>query len=191
MSDSIWKWRQTNTITCLSGSGNLFFVLFVGCFFILRSSQNKTKITKNNKSNKREKHKNTLTDFSLVLLYIDNKSRRQPPQSSSCTATYHLSRKLKIRRTRHSGHCRRSRDDLISEVLLRTPSYGRVKAGRPAQTYIQPLCVDTGCSSEDLPEAMDDSERGSGISVLMAWHDDDDDDVYWYPPPNRYWIISL
>ena len=32
----------------------------------------------------------------------------------------------------------------------------RVKAGRPARTYIQQLCADTGCSSEDLPEAMDD-----------------------------------
>ena len=26
-------------------------------------------------------------------------------------------------------------------------------------TYIQQLCADTGCSSEDLPEAMDDRER--------------------------------
>ena len=39
------------------------------------------------------------------------------------------------------------------------PTYGRAKAGRPAQTYIQKLCEDTGCSPEDLPEAMNDREK--------------------------------
>ena len=57
--------------------------------------------------------------------------------------------------------------------------YGQAKAGRTARTYIQQLCEDTGCSHEDLPEAMNDREsgdRGSGISVLAARHDDDDDE---------------
>ena len=47
----------------------------------------------------------------------------------------------------------------------------------PARTYIKQLCGDTGCSPEDLPEAMNDGksgERGSGISMLVARHDDDD-----------------
>ena len=48
---------------------------------------------------------------------------------------------------------------LISDVLLWTPSYGRAKAGRPARTYIQQLCEDTGCGPEDLPEAMNDREK--------------------------------
>ena len=48
---------------------------------------------------------------------------------------------------------------LISDVLRRTPTYGRAKAGRPARTYILQLCVDTGCSLEDLPEAMNDREK--------------------------------
>ena len=39
-----------------------------------------------------------------------------------------------------------------------TPSHERAKAGRPAGTYIQQLCAGTGCSLEDLPEAMDDKE---------------------------------
>ncbi len=47
----------------------------------------------------------------------------------------------------------------ISDVLLWTPTYGRAKAGRPARTYIQQLCEDTGCSPEDLPEAMSDREK--------------------------------
>ena len=61
--------------------------------------------------------------------------------------------------TRHSGHSWRSRDELISDVLLWTSTYGRAKAGRPARTYIQQLCEDTGCSPEDLPEAMNDREK--------------------------------
>ena len=61
---------------------------------------------------------------------------------------------IQVRRTRHAGHCWRSRDELISDVLLWNPTYSRAKAGRPARTYIQQLYEDTGCSPEDLPEAM-------------------------------------
>ena len=39
------------------------------------------------------------------------------------------------------------------------PAYGQAKAGRPSRTYIQQLCEDTGCSPEDLPEAMNDREK--------------------------------
>ena len=44
-------------------------------------------------------------------------------------------------------------------VLLWNPTYDRAKAGRPARTYIQQLCEDTGCNPEDLPEAMNDREK--------------------------------
>ena len=53
----------------------------------------------------------------------------------------------------------RSRDELIKDVLLWTPSHGRAKAWRPARTYMQQLCEDTECSPEDQPEAMNDRER--------------------------------
>ena len=66
---------------------------------------------------------------------------------------------IQVRRTRHVGHGWRSRDQLISDVLQWTPSHRRAKTGRPARTYRQKLCADTGCSPEDLPEAMDDRER--------------------------------
>ena len=68
-----------------------------------------------------------------------------------------ITKTIQVRRTRHAGHSWRSRDELISDVLLWTPTYGR--AGRPARTYIQQLCEDTGCSPEDLPEAMNDREK--------------------------------
>ena len=44
--------------------------------------------------------------------------------------------------------------ELISDILLSTPSHGRAKAGRPARAYIQQLCADMECGLESLPEAM-------------------------------------
>ena len=66
---------------------------------------------------------------------------------------------IQDRQTRYAGHCWRSKDKLISDVLLWTPAYGQAKAGQAARTYIQQLCEDTGCSPEDLPEAMNDREK--------------------------------
>ena len=47
----------------------------------------------------------------------------------------------------------------MSDVLLWTPSHGRASIGRPARTYLQQLCMDTGCSLEDLLEAIDDRDE--------------------------------
>ena len=88
-----------------------------------------------------------------------------------------ITKTIQARRTRHAGHCWGNKDELVSDVFLWIPAYGQSKAGRPAWTYIQQLCDDTGSNSEDLPEAMNDREtwrdRRSGISVLAARHDDD------------------
>ena len=75
------------------------------------------------------------------------------PQNSSCTANYHLSRKLS-----NTVHCWRSKEELISDILLWTPAHRRTKVGRPVRTYLQQLCNDTGCSLEDLPGAMNDRD---------------------------------
>ena len=69
-----------------------------------------------------------------------------------------ITKTIRIRRTRYAGHCWINKDELVSEVLLWTPSHRRAKAGRPARTYIQQLCADTACSPEDLQKAMDDWE---------------------------------
>ena len=70
-----------------------------------------------------------------------------------------ITKTIQVRRTRHAGHCWRSRDELIRDVLLWTPTHGCAKAGRPARTYIQQLCEDMGCCPEDLPRAMNDREE--------------------------------
>ena len=70
-----------------------------------------------------------------------------------------ITKTIQVRRTRHAGHCWRSKDELISDILLWTPAYGQAKAGRPARTYTQQLCEDTGSNPEDLPEAMNNREK--------------------------------
>ena len=70
-----------------------------------------------------------------------------------------ITKTIQVKRARHAGHCWRSRDELIRDVLLWTPTHGRAKAGRPARTYIQQLCEYTGCCPEDLPRAMNDREE--------------------------------
>ena len=99
-------------------------------------------------------------NYTRMLQAILNKSLRQHLTKHQLYDHLRpITKTTQVRRTRHAGHCWRSRDDLISDVLLRTPTYGRAKAGRPARTYIEQLCEDTGCSPEDLPEAMNDREK--------------------------------
>ena len=99
-------------------------------------------------------------NYTRMLWAILNKSWRQHLTRHQLYG--HLppiTKTIQVRWTRHAGHCWRSGDVLISDVLLWTPTYGRAKAGRPARTYIQQLCEDTGCGPEDLPEAMNDREK--------------------------------
>ena len=99
-------------------------------------------------------------NYARMLRAVLNKSWRQHPTRHQLYG--HLppiTKTIQVRRTRHAGHCWRSKDELISDVLLWTPTHGREKAGRPARTYIQQLCEDTGCNLEDLPEAMNDREK--------------------------------
>ena len=104
--------------------------------------------------------KNLDGNYTRILRAILNMCGRQHPTKHQLDGYLPLITKtIKVRRTRHAGHCWRSKDEFISDVLLSTPSYGRAKAGRPARTYIQQLCEDTGCSPEDLPEALNDREE--------------------------------
>ena len=99
-------------------------------------------------------------NYTRMLRAILNKSWRQhPTRHQLYDHLPPITEAIKVRRTGHSGHCWRSRDELISDVLLWTPTYGLAKAGRPARVYIQQLYEDTGCSTEDLPEAMNDREK--------------------------------
>ena len=83
----------------------------------------------------------------------------------------------------------RHKDEIVSDVLHWTPAYGQSKAGRPARTYIQQLCDDTGCNPEDLLEALNDREtwreRVSDIRVgRTTWW-------WWFHDVNKIFFYLL
>ena len=95
-------------------------------------------------------------NYTKMLRAILNKSWWQHPTRHQLYC--HLApitKTIQVRWTRHAGHCWRSH----CWTHCWTPTYDWAKAGRPARTYIQQLCENTGCSLEDLPEAMNDREK--------------------------------
>ena len=113
-------------------------------------------------------------NYTRMLRAILNKSWQQHPTRHQLYG--HLppiTKTIQARRTRHAGYCWRSRDELMSEVLLWTPTYSRAKAGRPSRTYIHQLCEDTECSPEVLPGAMNHwekwKERVRDIRACGTW----------------------
>ena len=97
--------------------------------------------------------------FYLLRATLNKSWRQHPTRHQLYGHLPPITKTIQVRQTRHAGHSWRSRDKLISDVLLWTPTHGRAKAGWPARTYIQQLCEDTGCCPEDLPEAMNDREK--------------------------------
>ena len=95
-----------------------------------------------------------------MLQSIFNKSWKQHPTKQHLYDHLSpISKTIQIRRKRHERLYWRSKDELISNVLLWTPSYRRASVGRPPRTYLQQFCTNTWCSLEDLPEVMDDREE--------------------------------
>ena len=98
-------------------------------------------------------------NYTRMLRAILNKSWGQHPTTHELYG--HLppiTKTIQARQNRHAGHWWRSKDELVSNVLLWTPTYGQSNAGRPARTYIQQLCDDTGWYPEDMPEVMNNTE---------------------------------
>ena len=99
-------------------------------------------------------------NYTMMLRAILNKSWWQHPTKQQLYGHQpSISKTIQVRRTRHAGHCWRSGDEPVSDILLWAPSHGRAKTGRSARTYIQQLCPDTGCGLEGLSGAMDDRDR--------------------------------
>ena len=129
-------------------------------------------------------------NYTRMLWAILNKSWQQhPTRHQLYNHLPPITKTIQVRWTRHAGHSWRSRDELLSDVHLWTPTYGRVKAGWPARTYIQQLCEDTVCGPEDLPEAMNDSEKWQE-RVRDIWHDDIYIYIYIYIYINKEAVLT-
>ena len=130
----IWKSKLTHKIKRSFFQAVVMSILFYGCTTWTLTKRMEKKLDGNH---------------TRKLRAILNKSWRQ--HSTKQQLYSHLppiTKTIQVRRTRHTEHCWRSRDEFISEILLWTPSRGRAKTGRPTRTYIQQLCADTGHSFE-------------------------------------------
>ena len=85
--------------------------------------------------------------------------RGNTPKRAAVRPPTPITKTIQIRQTRHARHCWKSKDELMSDVQRWTLSHSWTKVGRPVRTYVQQLCVDTGCILEDLMGAMDDRDR--------------------------------
>ena len=83
-------------------------------------------------------------NYTRILRAILNKSWRQHPTRYQLYGHMPpITKTMQARWTRHAGPCWRSKDEIISDVLLWIPVYGQA-----TRTYIQQLC-----------EAMNDREK--------------------------------
>ena len=80
---------------------------------------------------------------------------------------------IQVRRTRHAGYCWRGRDEFISDVILRTPHMARQKQDdqleHPYSSYVRIRDVALNTSQRRWTVGRS-GEKGSGISVPVAWH---------------------
>ena len=70
----------------------------------------------------KQMEKKIANNYTRMLQAILNKSWRQHPTKQQLYDHLpSITKTIKVRQTRHAGHCWRSRDELISNVLLWTP----------------------------------------------------------------------
>ena len=112
--------------------------------------------------------KNLNTNYTRMLCAVLNKSRKlYSTELVVSPFTSHL--------TNHPRNMSktywRSKNKLISDILLCTPAYGYTSVDWLVKTYIHQLCADNGCHLENLPIEMY-SERKLKASVMSTYLDD-------------------
>ena len=88
-----------------------------------------------------------------------------------------ISQMIRVRPTKYVGHCWRSKDELISDVIRWTTTNGHTSFSRIVRTYIHQFCAETGGSQEGaVGNDGRYGKRKARGSLLSARLDDDDDD---------------
>ena len=141
----IWKSDLTDKMERSFFQAAVVSILLYGCTTWTLTKRLKKKIDGN---------------YTRMLRAILNKSWQQHPTKHQLYGQLlPITKTIQVRRTRHAGHCWRSKDELIRDLLLWTSAYGQAKGGRPARTYVQQLCENTECNPEDHPKAMNDWKK--------------------------------
>ena len=69
-----------------------------------------------------------------------------------------ISRTIQERWTRHVGRCWWNKNEIINDVLQRTPTHGHTSIGRLAKTFTDQICANTRCRLEYLSSMMADKD---------------------------------
>ena len=112
-------------------------------------------------------------NYTRMLRAILNKSwQRHPTRHQLYGHLPPITKSIQVRRTRHAGHCWRSRDELIRDVLLWIPTHGprKSRTTRHERTFsscvrIQDVVLKTCLGRWTIGRS---GERGSGISVAAS-----------------------
>ena len=119
--------------------------------------------------------KNLDGNYTRMLRAILNKSWQQhPTRHQLYVYLIPITKTIHIRRTRHAWRCWRSKDELISDVLLWTPHMAKQKQDDQLEhiyssyVRIRDVALKT-CQKRWMIGRS--GESGSGISVLVARHD--------------------
>ena len=106
----IWRSHLTNKMKRSFSQAAVVPILLYGCTTWTLTKRLEKKLNGN---------------YTRMLRALLNKSWRQHPSRHQPYG--HLPpimKNIQVRRTRHAGHCWKSRDELKSDVLLWTPTYG-------------------------------------------------------------------
>ena len=130
-------------------------------------------------------------NYTRLLRVMLNKSWRQHPTRYQLYGhLLPIMKSIQVRRTRYAGHCWRSKDELISDVLLLTPHMAKQEQDDQLEHTYSSYVRIWGVALKTCQRRWiigRSGERGSGISVLAARHDDDDD-IYIYIYIRIGWI---
>ena len=97
--------------------------------------------------------------YTRMLRAILNISWKEHPiKNRLCLKHSSITTTIKERRLWQTGHSWRSKHELVSDVILWQPPYGKASCGRPSRTFVDQLVDDTGCPQEDLATAMEENK---------------------------------
>ena len=121
----IWKSDLTDKLKCSFFQAAVMLILLYGCTIWMLTKRIEKKLDSN---------------YTRILWAILNKSWRQ--HSTKLQLYGHLPdimKTIKVRWTRHAGHCWKSRDELISDVLLWTHTWSSKSRATSLNLHIAAL----------------------------------------------------
>ena len=73
---------------------------------------------------------------------------------------------IQRRRLQFAGHCKRSSNQPVADLILWQPTQGKRKAGRPSTTYVDVLCSDTQLRPNEMQNCMTERPQWRAITKV-------------------------